>query len=428
MGAVKVTIGQVSGRHRPLRPLTAETIRKVLVIVHTAVYGQRLRDVLSVLESDPQIELSFTVAPHTFDAGARRLLRAEGKDELPWEQAISNRFDIALAAGPRGIERVSSPVVLIPHGASHIKLAHIRGPSNIREGRAAHGLSREHLMRDGRVIPKAIVLAHEESRTELSRWCPEALPVAHIIGDPFLDKIKASLPRRTEYRQALGLSKRQKLLLVSSTWQPGSSLSRLKALLPRLEAELPMNRYRVAVTVHPNYWEGVNGPWLISLLKFYKHHRSIKMVAESVDWRQLLIAADWVIGDHGSVTLYGAVTQTPTLLTHFPFTEINTASPAVELPMIASKLSPSVPLMSQLHSATLSYRRENHISIEQRLASEPGEFGRNIRHLLYRFLQLEPPEHPSTTKPLPLLSPFQFGKPTPHSLSTCGTDAFIAAQ
>jgi hypothetical protein len=95
-------------------------------------------------------------------------------------------------------------------------------------------------------VAAALALAHEEERTELARWCPEALPVAQVVGDPCYDRIAASLPLRAEYRRALGLRDGQKLVVVPSTWGLGSSFNRLDALLPRLLSELPRDRFRIA--------------------------------------------------------------------------------------------------------------------------------------------------------------------------------------
>jgi hypothetical protein len=63
-------------------------------------------------------------------------------------------------------------------------------------------MGRRYLMWDGAVVPAAVALAHRE---ELARSCPEALPVAEVVGDPCYDRIDASLPLRPAYRRALGL-------------------------------------------------------------------------------------------------------------------------------------------------------------------------------------------------------------------------------
>ncbi|MFE2598518.1 hypothetical protein ACFXCZ_18805 [Streptomyces sp. NPDC059396] len=396
------------------RRRSAAARRTVLVIVHTLVYGQRLRDLFLPLASDPRIRVTFTVAPHRFDAGARRFLSDAGWAAMPWERAIRTRFDLALAAGSRGIERVSAPIILIPHGASHIKLARTPAPPGAVGQRPVHGLSREYLMRDNRVVPKIIALAHEEERAELARWCPEALPMTEVVGDPFLDRIMFSLPRRAEYRRALGLGEDGKLIVACFTWQPKISSNDLKALLGRIQRELAAPEYRTVLLIHPNAREGAGGKLLDSLLEEYRSH-GIEMIAPEVDWRPLLIAADWIIGDHGSITLYGTISRTPILLERFPLASVSPISPAAELALVAPRVLPLRPLAEQLEAATSGYRLDRHAAIAARIASEPGQFDRNIRRLLYRLLALDPPVHWPAGDPLPL--PPSLSRPQIRSFS-----------
>lgn len=70
--------------------------KKVLVLVHTEVYGKRLQDVLPLLESDLRVEVVFTIAPHAFNEGAARFLRDLGATVLPWQEAVRTEFDLAL--------------------------------------------------------------------------------------------------------------------------------------------------------------------------------------------------------------------------------------------------------------------------------------------------------------------------------------------
>ncbi|GAA3352866.1 hypothetical protein [Saccharopolyspora gregorii] len=46
------------------------------------------------------------------------------------------------------------------------------------------------------------------------------------------------------------------------------------------------------------------------------------LVPPEFGWRATLIASDYLIGDHGSVTTYGAVLGIPTLLGSFPAREV----------------------------------------------------------------------------------------------------------
>ncbi|MFF7194059.1 hypothetical protein ACFZAM_10170 [Streptomyces sp. NPDC008079] len=378
--------------------------RRVLVAVHTLVYGQRLADLLPLLESDPRIRLVLSVAPHEFDAGATHFVRATGRASIPWEEAVRTPFDLALSAGSRGIEQVRAPVVRLPHGASHIKLARSRDPSGQR---AVPGLSRDHLMWDGRVTSRAVVLAHERDRQDLARWCPEALPFAKVVGDPFFDRIKDSLPLRAAYRRALGLRSHHRLVVVNATWRPGPTVDHLRALLARLRRGVLPPEVKIAVLIHPNVWEGPDGRHLDGRLAADRNP-GIEVIAPEADWRQLLIAADLLIGDHGSVSVYGAAAGVPIALSHFPHAYVNPRSPAAELARVVPLLDPARPPAEQLAellaAPSSGHDSQRYASVVERITSEPGRFDANFRRLAYQLLGLGAPDGPPepSRRPLPL--------------------------
>ncbi|NBE55578.1 hypothetical protein [Streptomyces boluensis] len=380
--------------------MTIPGCRRVLVVVHTEVYGQRLRDLLPLLEADLRIQVDFTIAPHAFNSGAARSLSALGCTVLPWEEALRIEFDLVLAAGSQGVDRLRGPLVRLPHGAGHMKLSRLADDRTPGQPRTVGGLGRQYLMRNGEVVPRAVALAHRDELGTLERCCPEALPVAEVIGDATHDRIVASLGQRRRYRAALGLGRGQKLLLVCSTWGTGSAFNRFDALLPRLFAELPPEQYRIGVLVHPNVWAG-HGEWQVRSWLAAARRRGVMVLPPEADWRAPLIAADWVIGDHGSVTLYATLTRAAVLLARFPEADVDPGSPGAELARTAPTLSPAHPLPDQLAYARATYPAAAYRRIGGRISSEPGRFGRNARTLLYRVLGLGEPACAPELPPLP---------------------------
>ncbi|MCA1220598.1 hypothetical protein [Streptomyces sp. 8L] len=385
--------------------LTLPDCKKVLFVVHTEVYGQRLRELLPLFESDLRVQVAYTVAPHAFNRGADRALNEVGGGvALPWQEAVNTEFDLALAAGSQGMEQVRAPLIRMPHGAGHIKLSRRPGTATGGHGdgeRAVGGLGRGYLTFDGRVVPTALALAHRADLEVLARECPEALPIATVVGDGSFDRIRASLPWRDRYRAALGLRAGQRLVLVTMTWGQGSSFNRLDALLPRLVAELPGDAYRIAVLVHPNVRAG-HGDWQVNAWLAGFRRQGVAVLDAGADWRTHLIAADWIIGDHGSVTLYGTLTQAAILLARFPSADVNPASPGAELGRAAPALSPAHPLPQQLRYAAETYPAAEYARIASLISSEPGRFDRRMRDLMYRVLRLGPPAYDPAPGPLPL--------------------------
>lgn len=67
--------------------LTVRDCKRVLVVVHTVTFAQRLREVFELLETDLRIQLVFTVAPHAFGNGVTEFLQNLGITTVPWSGA-----------------------------------------------------------------------------------------------------------------------------------------------------------------------------------------------------------------------------------------------------------------------------------------------------------------------------------------------------
>jgi hypothetical protein len=255
------------------------------------------------------------------------------------------------------------------------------------------------------VVPAAYALAHRDDLALLSRSCPEALPIAEVVGDASYDRIERSLALRDGYRRALGLRDGERLVLICSTWGLGSSFNRLEALLPRVLSDLdPADGFRTALLLHPNVWSG-HGGWQVRAWLAGGGRRALSIVDPATDWRPLMVAADAVIGDHGSVTLYAALCGLPIVMARFPGQDVNPHSPGAALAALAPSLSLTHPLSRQLSYAKDRYDPAAYRAIAARISSEPGGFNRRMRRLMYRLLELGEPAHEPETEPLPLPDP-----------------------
>lgn len=377
--------------------LTVVGCKRVLVVAHTVTYVQRLLDVLALLEGDFRVQVVFTAPPHVFGDEVPALMARLGCAVVPWDEAVRMEFDLALAAGRLGVEQLRAPLITMPHGAAYLK--RVVGTSNP----GVAGLRRVDLMPGGRP-PAAVVLPHRAELRELRRHCPEALHCAEVVGDPVHDRITASLGLRPAYRRALGLADGQTLVVAASTWGPWSSFSRFDTLLPRLMSELPADSHRVAVLMHPNIYSG-HGAWQIRSWMARCRQAGIALVPPEADWRSILIAADVVIGDHGSTSVYATLTEAALLLTVPSAQEVNPASPAAALALAVPALAPGHPLLEQLEYAAAERRDGERdgarASVAARITSEPGLFARKMRALMYRVMGLGSPAHAPVTRLLP---------------------------
>ncbi|HEV2344598.1 MAG TPA: hypothetical protein VGS97_10935 [Actinocrinis sp.] len=369
----------------------------VLVVVDTVTSGQRLLDTARLFEADFRVQVLFTSpAGGVFDNGVGDFLTGIGALVVPWRQAVEASFTLAIAAGHEGVHELHTPVVLLPHGAGFTKRVSAGQYGRAVQARDTYGLGPQWLLRDGALVPAVIVLAHDEERARLERTCPQAVPHAVVVGDPSYDRIVASLPRRVDYRDALGVPPGRRLVTVTTTWGSSSLLGRAPDLLGRLVAQLPRDEYQVAALAHPNAWFG-HGRWQIQAWLTDALRGGLGLVPPEADWRAVLAASDIVVGDHGSLSLYATAAGVPVVFGAPLSRDIDPASPMGELARVAPRLTAHRSLAAQLSRLSADYRREDYAQVAARITSQPGRFSRNMRRLLYRRLGLS---QPAVTAPL----------------------------
>ncbi|WP_314174664.1 hypothetical protein [Streptomyces winkii] len=420
------TVLDLDTQHVPLRPdverwATRHVRKRVLAVVHTVTAGQRLLEAVRLLEGDPRVQVFFTAGPDVFTNGVQEFLADIDGLVLPWTHAVRTEFDLALAAAHGGLHELHAPVIVVPHGAGHNKFGsarlsrsgsrrgrgggdHVRVRGGAPSERSVSGLGRRWLVQDGVVVPRAIALGHEDEKDRLGRECPEALPAAEVVGDPCYDRLVASFSSRALYRQALGVSPEQSLVLACSTWGGASLIGSDWELLERLVTELPSDRYRTALMLHPHVWN-THSPWTVRSWFAALARRGLVVLSHRADWCGAMASAEFVVGDHGSVSLYGAMTGVPVLTAGEQRpggAGLDPESPLAELRSFVPRLRPDRPLQRQLTRSSATYRRDLHEGVAARITSEPGRYVRRMRALLYRTLGLRPPAVRPVTSPAAL--------------------------
>jgi hypothetical protein len=380
--------------------ITRAGCRSVLVVVPTMTAGTRLLDILPLLEADFRLQIVFTV-PHTTDAwhGVEDFVRAQGGLVLPWQQVVRHDWDLILAASHRHLPDLHGPILLLPHGAGALMSRQYSRKAG-GAGRPTTGLDRELLTYRGRVVPAAIALTHEDELDALAVLCPEAVPKAVLTGDICLDRMRASLPFREQYRDALGVADDEELVTVSSTWSVESVFGRLPELCGRVLDELPATR--VAMVLHPQAWT-VHGArqikaWLSRCLR-----AGLLLIPPEEGWRAALIASDWVLGDHGSTTAYAAAIGCPVTMAAGPEQDIRDGSLADVVRRFAPGLREDLPLAAQ-RPAAVARRAGLQRAVSAMISSRPGEAAGALRAAMYRLLDMPEPACglPTAAVPRPL--------------------------
>ncbi len=408
--------------------------RRVLLVVHNVTSATRLLDILPLFDGDVRLQLFVTCTGSSpFLAGIPELFAQMGLPVLSWEQAKETSFDLAVSASYGGeLGAIRGDLAVLSHGVGYNKklatpdTGHRTPDTGHRTPDTGHrtpvfGLSREWLLDEGRPIATATVLSHPEQLERLRESCPEAAPTAVLAGDPCYDRILAALPQRERFRRALGVAPGQKLIVVSSTWSSRSLFGSTAAggegavpsaedllpwLLSRLSAELPADEYRTTAVLHPNIWYG-HGSGQVRAWLENARRAGLDAVPPLDGWRQALIAADCVLGDHSSVTYYAASIGVPVLLGAFPHEALDPRSPVAALGRMAPRLSRREGLRAQIDRVIASHAPGRYAELAEQASSSPGESATLLRRLFYRLMAVPEPEGtPALLDPLPL-PPFE---------------------
>jgi hypothetical protein len=371
---------------------TVRVDRRILFMAPTVTSVARLLDIAGLFHGDLRVESQFTVPPNALGCGTEAMLDALRVPLVPWAQAAAaaRRYDLAVTTNLSGIADVDAPVALFSHGASRNSRARPRGRGSIPVPAQVHGFGRSALIQRGMLVPSALPLGHERELDLLAQDCPEALPIASVVGDPCLDRLAGGRRLRGHYRAALGLAPGQKLVVATSTWRDNSLFASAPQVIERLAQLLESPEYRVVLLLHPNIY-AAHSEYQVRAWYAPAAQRGLIVTPQGTDFQPYLMAADFLVGDHGSVTLYGAATGVPVLLGAYPDADVHPHSGAAALGAMAPRVVESVPMREQLDQAKEQFDAAAMAEVASLISSEPGAFARNTRRLLYGMLGLGQP-------------------------------------
>lgn len=366
--------------------------RTVLVVVRTLTTFTWILELLPELFADPRVQLVFTIEDNgsAYRDGAVEELTGLGGRIVPWEQALATPFSLAITASPNGeLKRLQAPLLILPHGPGYSK----------HESLPADGVPPIPTIAAASGWRTMLALSHAEQRR---RWREDdaAGVRTSVIGDPCIDRLRASAPLRSRYRRALGVPPAKKLVVTSSTWGPGASLAQHPDLPARLLAELPADEYAVAAILHPNIWVG-HGPWQVRLWMQRALEAGLQLMPAGAGWQAALVAADLLIGDHGSVSLYGMGLGLPLLFSAFACEEIVADAPLASLAGQTPHLAHGRGLRHQIEQIGFDRDPSRYAEIVAQVFAEPGRALENLRALAYEAIGLEPPAQQPRLLPFP---------------------------
>ena len=252
-------------------------------------------------------------------------------------------------------------------------------------------MSPEWLTHNGTLLPSTLVLSHDEQLDRLAASCPQAVPAALVAGDPCLDRMRASHGLRSTYRHALGVRAGQKLILVSSTWGRAGLFGANGDVVRRLRDAFPLDECAVALALHPNTWAG-HSHWQIRLWLEECSRAGVIVLPPEEGWRAAVVAADIVVGDHGSVTFYAAALGRPVLLAAAPKDTVAPDSAVGRFLDVAPQLDSRRSLREQIDDVVRKGVTPTVSDIARLATSVPGRSAALLRTEFYRLLDLPEPD------------------------------------
>ena len=354
----------------------------------------RFQDVLQIFANDPRVRVRYTAPPGSAHAdGTARFLGNLGAKTIRWSAATREAHHLAVATSANAaLHRLRAPVLLLPHGAHRHKL----------DAGQPYGLSPAQLIHRGRLVPAAIGLSHTDQYEILSRSCPPALERAVLVGDPCYDRLVAATHLAPRLRRRFNLGAGRELVVISSTWGPGSLFATAPQLPEQLLAQLPADQYALALVLHPNIWseygrDQILGRWFERAVR-----AGLMVVPWEQGWQAALLSADYVVGDHGSVTYYAAALGKPVLLAAFEADGLVPDTALTRLAQRAPRLDARGPIPAQLAAAG---RDAAAGAPTEPAFSVPGRSLLVLRDLAYDLIGLTPPatvpDPPAVPEPAP---------------------------
>lgn len=360
----------------------------VLALARTFTSAVRVLEGLALFRGDTRVLFVFAYdGTSAFNAGTERLLAEHEVCLVPWESRLEVEPSLVLTATENAdLGGFSCPVVVLPHGVGFQKFVPDHRTDEVRLSGVPrpefHGADNVHL-----------VLSHPAQRDQLRAAGVPLAEHAVVVGDPARDRLLAGRRMRDRHRERLGVRPDQRLVVVTSTWGP-EGLIGCRPLLPgSLVGALPHDDYRVAAVLHPNVWFA-HSPWQVRHMLADALDAGLLLLPPRAGWGAALVAADCVIGDHGSVTLYGAALDHPVLLAAMG-SESVPGTAAAELARTAPRLSPSG-LRQQVEAAIDGHRPGMHGGAADLAFAHPGQGRRRLGELLYRLLELDPLPRPDS--------------------------------
>ncbi len=355
----------------------------VLALARTFTSAVRVLEALAVFRGDTRVRVLFAFdGTSAFNAGTEGLLEGLEAGVIPWSDRLAVAPSLVVTATENAdLASFGCPIVVLPHGIGFQKYVPDHRTREVR----LSGVPRPEFHDADNIH---LVLSHPAQREQLRAARIPLAEHAQVVGDPAHDRLVSGIRLRDHYRSQLGVGPDQRLVVTTSTWGPGGLIGSRPLLPGALLGALPHDDYRVAAVVHPNVWFA-HSPWQVRHMLADALDAGLLLMPPQGGWGAALVSADCVIGDHGSVTLYGAALDHPTMLGALG-EETVPGTAVSELVRTAPWLTEDG-LRAQVERAIDTHVPGQHSGATDLAFAHKGRGGHRLTALLYRLLELSPP-------------------------------------
>lgn len=371
----------------------------ILCLVRTFTSAITTIDLMKVFDGDDQVEAVYALCPgSSFEHLAADWLHRCGIDLLPAAELARVRCDLIVTTSEK-IDFTAFPpvpVLVVPHGLGFHKYV----PDSDRPTTRLSGLADDASLATGRVTQ---LVTHPAHVRQLEAVTEHVVGRTVFGGDVSFDRLRRSAIDRHSYRRDVSVEPGQKLVVLSSTWGPDSLTALGSPAVGRILAALPVDEFKIALILHPNVWsrDGHN------VRRRYRHHvdrGGLVVVDPRQGWHATLAAADVVIGDNGSVSLYAAMADIPLLLLAFS-SQVVPGTTMDHLGREAPRLVLEHDIQAQVEAAIARRGQVDASSLIARTIAHPDQAEELFRRLCYEKMGLPQPESelPVLAAPTPVV-------------------------
>ncbi|WP_439660745.1 hypothetical protein ACSHWB_04055 [Lentzea sp. HUAS TT2] len=379
-----------------------ETCPSELIIycfTRTLVSAIQLYQELRVFEGDPEVKLVWVICPGSrFKREIDDWLRTKEIKPIPYNTAAAGRRDLILTTSEwiDPLPFAPTPILVLLHGVGFHKFVKDRDTGEYR----LSGLARPEGLITGQTTQ---TVTHPDQVRQLAEACEHTVGRTAFVGDSNFDLLCASRGERATYRKALGVTDDQRLITLSSTWGRSSLFGRRSKLIDLLLAQLPCERYRLAIFLHPAVWSFEGTSEILRRLKPHIESGRLMVIPTAAGWHATVLASDLVIGDFGSTSLYSAMMDIPLLLATFSKNVVPGTVMADLGNGMASPIVLGLDLREQIEAEIERHDHSRAAHLVERLITHPGRSAELLRDLCFRTARkkVQPREFEVCSAPAP---------------------------